>query len=90
MRKKYETNCNGLYLLADRNGKTSGITQPSIAGQEEVIRKAYRKARLHAEDTVYVECHGTGTKVGDPMEVEALSNTFSRNRPSPLLLGAVR
>ena len=77
-------------LLVDRNGKTSGITQPSISGQEEVIRKAYHKARLNTDDTIYVECHGTGTKVGDPMEVEALSNTFSHNRPSPLLLGAVR
>ncbi|KAF7504184.1 hypothetical protein GJ744_002603 [Endocarpon pusillum] len=70
------------------NGKTSGITQPSIAGQEEVIRKAYRKAGIDARDTPYVECHGTGTSVGDPMEVEALSRLFPRDRPSPLLLGA--
>ena len=72
-----------------RNGKTSGITQPSISGQEEVIRKAYRKAGLALKDTAYVECHGTGTGVGDPMEVEALSKVFSRHRASPLLLGAV-
>ncbi|KAL8702745.1 MAG: hypothetical protein Q9201_004084 [Fulgogasparrea decipioides] len=71
------------------NGKTSGITQPSIAGQEEVIRKAYRKAGIHAKDTPYVECHGTGTSVGDPMEVEALSRFFPRDRPSPLFLGAI-
>ncbi len=71
------------------NGKTSGITQPSILGQEEVIRKAYKKAGLDPKDTAYVECHGTGTGVGDPMEVEALSNFFPRDRPTPLLLGAV-
>ncbi|KAL8768386.1 MAG: hypothetical protein Q9194_005723 [Teloschistes cf. exilis] len=70
------------------NGKTSGITQPSIEGQAEVIRKAYHKARIHSKDTPYVECHGTGTSVGDPMEVEALSRFFPRDRPSPLLLGA--
>lgn len=71
------------------NGKTSGITQPSILGQEEVIRKAYKKAGLNPRDTAYVECHGTGTGVGDPMEVEALSKFFPRDRPTPLLLGAV-
>ncbi|KAL9595237.1 MAG: hypothetical protein Q9219_006571 [cf. Caloplaca sp. 3 TL-2023] len=70
------------------NGKTSGITQPSIEGQAEVIRKAYCKAGLLVKDTPYVECHGTGTGVGDPMEVEALSRVFPRDRPSPLLLGA--
>ncbi|KAI4237003.1 MAG: hypothetical protein LQ349_002190 [Xanthoria aureola] len=70
------------------NGKTSGITQPSIEGQAEVIRKAYHKAGIHAKDTPYVECHGTGTSVGDPMEVEALSKVFLRDRVSPLLLGA--
>ncbi|KAI9368958.1 putative polyketide synthase [Aspergillus egyptiacus] len=70
------------------NGKTSGITQPSIAGQAEVIRKAYRLAGLNAHDTDYVECHGTGTAVGDPMEVEGLSRVFSRKGGFPLLLGA--
>ncbi|KAI2712011.1 hypothetical protein CBS147332_5647 [Penicillium roqueforti] len=70
------------------NGKTSGITQPSISGQAEVIRKAYRMAGLFVEDTDYVECHGTGTAVGDPMEVEALSRVFKRKGRSPLLIGA--
>lgn len=47
------------------NGKTQGITLPSAAGQEAVIRKAYAKAGLGLADTAYVECHGTGTPVGD-------------------------
>lgn len=44
------------------NGKTNGITLPSAAGQEAVIRKAYKKAGLEHEldGTAYVECHGTG------------------------------
>ena len=77
------------YLQTFSNGKTSGITQPSISGQAEVIRKAYKKAGLDPRDTPYVECHGTGTGVGDPMEVEALSRFFTANRQHPLLLGAV-
>ncbi|KAH0536611.1 Type I Iterative PKS [Glutinoglossum americanum] len=72
------------------NGKTPGITQPSVSGQEEVIRKAYRKAGLNVSGTSYVECHGTGTAVGDPIEVEALSRVFSRDTGQPLLLGAVK
>ncbi|KAJ9366241.1 hypothetical protein DTO282E5_9065 [Paecilomyces variotii] len=71
------------------NGKTSGITQPSVSGQEEVIRKAYRMAGLTVRDTDYVECHGTGTAVGDPMEVEGLSRVFQgSDRHYPLLIGA--
>ena len=47
------------------------------------------KAGLDPKDTAYVECHGTGTAVGDPMEVEALSRFFTPDRQHPLLLGAV-
>lgn len=78
-----------LLIITYRNGKTSGITQPSITMQAEAIRKCYRNAGLDPKDTPYVECHGTGTAVGDPMEVEALSQVFSRPDRLPLLLGAV-
>lgn len=47
-----------------------GITHPSIEGQERVIRMAYEKANLDPRLTVYAELHGTGTPVGDPIEVE--------------------
>ncbi|KAM0799448.1 hypothetical protein BDR22DRAFT_933683 [Usnea florida] len=72
------------------NGRTFGITLPSIEGQEAVIRKAYLKASIALHETDYVECHGTGTKVGDPIEVEALSRVFSSERKNPLLLGSVK
>ena len=61
-----------------------------MAGQAEVIRKAYRKAGLDPSDTSYVECHGTGTALGDPMEVDALSQVFPTTLGRPLLVGAVR
>ena len=62
------------------NGKTNGITLPSADGQEAVIRKAYAKAGLEHvyNETAYVECHGTGTPVGDPIEVEAVSRVFKK------------
>lgn len=47
------------------------ISLPSAAGQEAVIRKAYSKAGIDDfSETDYIECHGTGTPVGDPIEVE--------------------
>ncbi|KAH6656006.1 hypothetical protein BKA67DRAFT_515368 [Truncatella angustata] len=72
------------------NGKTNGITLPSADGQEAVIRKAYDQAGLDYYGTQYVECHGTGTAVGDPIEVEALSRVFQRPKGSPLLIGSVK
>ncbi|KAJ5672571.1 polyketide synthase [Penicillium longicatenatum] len=73
------------------NGRTAGITLPSSIGQEEVIRKAYSKAGLSPNDTAYVECHGTGTAVGDPIEVEAVSRAFKRSPGSvATLIGSVK
>ena len=77
------------------NGRTNGITLPSSDGQEAVIRKAYQKAGLMdvISHTSYVECHGTGTAVGDPIELEAVSRVFRRDGLStqqPLLVGSVK
>ncbi|OTA98515.1 hypothetical protein M426DRAFT_258551 [Hypoxylon sp. CI-4A] len=71
------------------NGKTPGIAQPSAELQEAVIRKAYSHAGLSFSDTDYIECHGTGTAVGDVIEVEALGRCFARSN-SPLLIGSVK
>ena len=68
-----------------------GITHPSVEGQERVVRAAYKRANLDPNKTAYVECHGTGTPVGDPVEVRAVSNAMNDSRSSntPLLIGAV-
>jgi len=70
------------------NGRTPGITQPSIVGQSTVIEKAYKKAGLDIASTDYVESHGTGTALGDPMELEALSRVFGKADRAPLMIGA--
>ncbi|OTB00781.1 hypothetical protein M426DRAFT_65238 [Hypoxylon sp. CI-4A] len=76
------------------NGKVDGmgITHPSVKGQEKVVRMAYEKAKLDPNLTAYAELHGTGTPVGDPIEVRAISNALNDNRPQgkPLVLGAVK
>ncbi|RDI84031.1 hypothetical protein Vi05172_g6068 [Venturia inaequalis] len=74
------------------NGKGSGISHPSVRQQEQVIRAAYASAGLDLKTTRYFECHGTGTKVGDPIEVEALGNVFAgiRSVTDPLFIGAAK
>ena len=74
-----------------RNGKTGGISHPSPIGQESAIRRAYERAGLDPASTDYVECHGTGTAYGDPLEVAAIGEVFAHDRPqaNPLLIGSV-
>jgi acyl transferase domain-containing protein len=77
--------------MLQSNGRTNGITLPSADGQEAVIRKAYAQAGLGYDETNYVECHGTGTAVGDPIEVEATSRVFKRPHTTPpLLIGSIK
>lgn len=73
------------------NGKMGGISHPSPDGQEAVIRQAYKASGgLNPDLTGYVECHGTGTPVGDPIEVSAVGRVFSPGRKDkPLLIGSV-
>ncbi|EHL02619.1 putative Lovastatin nonaketide synthase [Glarea lozoyensis 74030] len=72
------------------NGHTNGLTLPSVAGQEAVIRKAYAMAGLPTDETDYIEAHGTGTSIGDPIEVEALSRVFQHRSGRPTLIGSVK
>ncbi|KAL7625750.1 hypothetical protein AAE478_004973 [Parahypoxylon ruwenzoriense] len=74
------------------NGKTGGISHPSVDGQEAVIRQAYKAAGdLDPDSTGYFECHGTGTPVGDPIEVSALGRVFASGRQEqPLLIGSIK
>ncbi|KAH6649445.1 hypothetical protein F5144DRAFT_616611 [Chaetomium tenue] len=78
------------------NGKVpgAGITHPNREGQADVIAHAYeRGGDLDPRLTGYFECHGTGTAVGDPLEVHAVSIAMNKNRQpgeEPLLIGAVK
>ena len=59
------------------DGKTPGMATPSSASHEAVIRAAYANAHIsNFAETAFVECHGTGTAVGDPLETHAIGNVF--------------
>ncbi|KAF2181508.1 hypothetical protein K469DRAFT_589235 [Zopfia rhizophila CBS 207.26] len=75
------------------NGRTGGITHPSPDGQEACMRRAYERAGgLDPSLTGYFECHGTGTPVGDPIEVEGIGRIFAdvRSSSAPLLIGSIK
>uniref|UniRef100_A0A8D8PNC5 Fatty acid synthase n=1 Tax=Cacopsylla melanoneura TaxID=428564 RepID=A0A8D8PNC5_9HEMI len=70
--------------------KEQGITFPAGGMQKKLIKEVYAEAGVNPADVSYVEAHGTGTKVGDPQEVNAITDVFCKDRTSPLLLGSVK
>ncbi|CAD6445534.1 dae50dc7-2c16-4c37-8a7b-ae80d7e5f4a2 [Sclerotinia trifoliorum] len=77
---------------SNQDVRTPTLTQPSAESQEALIRRVYAQAGLGFEDTRYFEAHGTGTSVGDPIEVSAIGNVLSehRSQEEPLLVGSVK
>ncbi|MEA3213201.1 MAG: hypothetical protein QOE70_6258 [Chthoniobacter sp.] len=65
----------------NQDGRTPGLTVPSQAAQEAVLREACRDAGVSPGEVSYVEAHGTGTPVGDPIEATALGTALSGGRP---------
>ncbi|MBO0780267.1 MAG: SDR family NAD(P)-dependent oxidoreductase [Ktedonobacteraceae bacterium] len=58
------------------DGKTNGITAPSGASQASLLRDVYRRAGVSAREIEYIVTHGTGTQLGDPIEINALNEVF--------------
>ncbi|MGW3964542.1 type I polyketide synthase [Amycolatopsis sp. NPDC005003] len=74
----------------NNDGGGAGLTVPRAGAQTEVIRLACADAGVAPADVQYVELHGTGTPVGDPIEAEALGAAFAGDRPEPLQVGSVK
>jgi acyl transferase domain-containing protein/NADPH:quinone reductase-like Zn-dependent oxidoreductase/acyl carrier protein len=76
----------------NQDGRSNGLTAPNGPAQEAVIREALRKAGVAPSSVGYLECHGTGTALGDPLEVQAAAAVFGegRRKDDPLLLGALK
>jgi acyl transferase domain-containing protein len=60
----------------NNDGHTMGITTPSLEAQQEVIAAAYAQAGIDPSSVSYLEAHGTGTALGDPLEIKAASQMF--------------
>jgi amino acid adenylation domain-containing protein len=86
--KGYATNNDG--------ARKTGYTAPSVIGQSECIINAQKMAGITSDQIDYVECHGTATYLGDPIEVQALREAFAYNKPGKnnttkkIVLGAVK
>ncbi len=72
------------------DGESNGLTAPNGSAQRRVIAEALADARLSAPEVDVVEGHGTGTILGDPIELQALLDTYGRERRRPLLLGSIK
>ena len=76
----------------NQDGASQGLTVPSASSQEKAMRQALVRAGVAPAEVDYLEAHGTGTVVGDPIELNAASEVFGRERDAdrPLLIGSVK
>ena len=90
---------NGDQILAvirgsatNQDGPSSGLTVPNGPAQQTLIREALGVGGIRPADVSYIEAHGTGTSLGDPIEVQALAGALGdgRSADNPLLIGSVK
>ncbi|MGC9239933.1 MAG: polyketide synthase, partial [Acidithiobacillus sp.] len=72
------------------DGSKSGITVPRADAQAALLSRVYANAGLDPRELHYLEAHGTGTAVGDPIELEAIGRALTRDRQTPLPVGSVK
>lgn len=75
-----KTNCDGY--------KPEGITYPSGKLQQRLLASFYEECAISPSSLAYMEAHGTGTRVGDPEEVNAIDSLFTKGRTTPLKIGS--
>lgn len=76
----------------NQDGRSNGLTAPNGPAQEAVVHAALKQAGVKPAEVDYVECHGTGTRLGDPIEVQALGSVLAEGRSAdnPVILGSVK
>ena len=74
----------------NNDGPSNGLTAPSFEAQVAVLRSAWAKARVSPATVAFVETHGPGTILGDPIEASALGEVFAPGRAELLLIGSVK
>lgn len=76
----------------NQDGRSNGLVAPNPDAQADVLRRAYRDAQILPSGVDYIEAHGTGTVLGDPIEADALGRVIGRGRDAdkPALLGSAK
>lgn len=75
----------------NQDGTSAGITAPNLAAQIQVVQDAWKNADIHPSTISYIESHGTGTALGDPIEFQALTEALPQNMPTgSVALGALK
>lgn len=77
-------------VAVNHDGRSNGLTAPNGPAQQRVITDALERARLRPDAVDYIETHGTGTPLGDPIEATALAEVYGAGRAQPLLIGSVK
>ncbi|MEJ2691600.1 MAG: alpha/beta fold hydrolase [Candidatus Thiodiazotropha sp.] len=74
----------------NHGGRTNGYTVPNPNAQAEVVAEVLQRAGIEAQSISYIEAHGTGTALGDPIEIEGLSKAFGDLPRQSCAIGAVK
>jgi acyl transferase domain-containing protein/acyl carrier protein len=76
----------------NQDGRSNGFTAPNARAQEKLLRAALEDAGLQPQQVGFIEAHGTGTKIGDPIEMEAIAAVYAsaKSKEKPLLVGSVK
>lgn len=74
----------------NQDGRSNGLTAPNGASQAKLMKKVLCNSNLKSDDIDYIEMHGTGTPLGDPIEINAVAEVYGADRTRPLKIGSVK
>ena len=80
--------CTIRATASNHDGRSNGFTAPSGVAQKELYQKTLQKAGIDPNKVVYIESHGTGTKLGDAIEIASIAEVYGKE--NPIVLGAVK